>query len=63
MYYIIEFWHTELKKWIEHTVAYNEAAAEEVYQRALDWHYAKTVRISKVTEEIIKQSKVPEVVR
>ncbi len=65
IYYVIDFWHTDKREWYEygHTdeVQPERAAltAEALYQQALGRHYAKTVRIRKVTEEVIKQSQEP----
>jgi hypothetical protein len=57
--YRIDYWHTSHKVWMNYGEATTQEVAEIVYQKALDWHYAGIVRMVKVTEETLKQSKEP----
>jgi hypothetical protein len=58
-FYRIDYWHTTCKAWVDYDEALTQEVAEVVYQRALAWHYAGIVRLVKVTEEVLKQSKEP----
>jgi hypothetical protein len=57
--YRVDYWHASRKAWVNYGEATTQEVAEIVYQKALAWHYAGIVRMVKVTEEVLKQSKEP----
>jgi hypothetical protein len=56
-YYRIEYWHTTSKAWFHFDDTTDSAIAIELYNKALAWHYVGIVRLVKVTEDIIQESK------
>jgi hypothetical protein len=54
-WYKVEYWHTEQERWLPYDLATNEIEARELLKQAFEWHYAKKVRLVKVTEEVMDE--------
>jgi len=57
--YRVDFWHTTRKAWYQYHKTDDHSMALNAYDKALAWHYAGIVRLVKVTENILKQSREP----